>query len=133
MTDASKRTAKDAASVAWAKSMIAYISGRIAGDSQYKKKFANAETVLMNIGYTVFNPARLPEGLEYEQYMFLDFAMIDVSDLVVMLPDWRRSKGAMRERQYATETGKSVEYYETLIKIRMNELEDDAAHEQQRS
>lgn len=107
--------------------MIAYISGRITGDSQYKKKFANAETVLMNIGYTVFNPARLPEGLEYEQYMFLDFAMIDVSDLVVMLPDWRRSKGAMRERQYATETGKSVEYYETLIKIRMNELEDDAA------
>jgi hypothetical protein len=104
--------------------MIAYISGRITGDSQYRKKFANAETVLMNLGYTTLNPARLPEGLEYEQYMFLDFAMIDVSDLVVMLPDWRRSKGAKMERRRAIESGKPIEDYESLIRKRLNELEE---------
>lgn len=78
----------------------------------------------MNLGYTTLNPARLPEGLEYEQYMFLDFALVDASDLVVMLPDWRRSKGAKMERQHATESGKPIEDYESLIRKRLNELEE---------
>lgn len=51
--------------------------------------------------------------------------MIDVSDLVVMLPDWRGSKGAKRERRYAAEIGKSVEYYESLIKKRLHELKEE--------
>ena len=105
--------------------MLAYISGKITGDPQFRKKFINAEMVLMSIGYKVLNPTLLPEGLEYEQYLFLDFAMIDVSDLVVMLPDWRGSKGAKRERRYAAEIGKSVEYYESLIKKRFHELEEE--------
>lgn len=105
--------------------MLAYISGKITGDPQFRKKFINAEMVLMSIGYKVLNPTLLPEGLEYEQYMFLDFAMIDVSDLVVMLPDWRGSKGAKRERRYAAEIGKSVEYYESLIKKRLHELKEE--------
>jgi len=105
--------------------MLAYISGKITGDPQFRKKFINAEMVLMSIGYKVLNPTLLPEGLEYEQYLFLDFAMIDVSDLVVMLPDWRGSKGAKRERRYAAEIGKSVEYYESLIEKRLHELKEE--------
>ena len=47
--------------------MLAYISGKITGNPQYRKKFLNAEMVLMNFGYKVLNPTLLPEGLEYEQ------------------------------------------------------------------
>lgn len=70
----------------------------------------------MNLGYTTLNPARLPKGLE--------FALIDASDLVVMLPDWRRSNGAMMERQHAIESGITIENYESLVRKKLNELEE---------
>lgn len=95
--------------------MIIYISGRITGDECYRAKFANAETVLRNLGHVVLNPTIFPDGLEYEKYMYLDFAMLDVCDTVLLLPDWRKSKGAMRERRYALELGKRVEGYQEFV------------------
>ena len=104
--------------------MIVYISGKITGDDLYRYKFADAETVLTNLGYTVLNPAKLPDGMEYEQYMMIGMAMVGAADMVVMLPDWRRSKGAKMERRRAIESGKPIEDYESLIRKRLNELEE---------
>lgn len=41
--------------------MKVYISGKITGDADYKKKFANAEEMARAVGFEVFNPARVPD------------------------------------------------------------------------
>ena len=43
--------------------MKIYISGKIAGDPNYKGKFARAAAQLERLGATVINPATAPEGL----------------------------------------------------------------------
>ena len=53
--------------------MMIYVSGKITGDKNYKQKFEKAANKLISFGYDVFNPAILPNGLEYEQYMQIDF------------------------------------------------------------
>ena len=44
--------------------MKIYISGKIAGDPDYKGKFARAAAQLERLGATVINPATAPEGLD---------------------------------------------------------------------
>jgi len=92
--------------------MKAYISSKITGDPNYREKFAKAKKYLEGKGYVVLNPAELPEGLEYEDYMHIAFAYIDVSDIVFMFEDWRYSNGALRERFYAQTTKTKIEYEE---------------------
>lgn len=94
---------------------IAYLSGRITGDPMYAYRFADAEMVLSHLGYVVLNPCILPAGMNYEDYMWIDFAMIDKCDVLVLLPTWRRSEGAKRERKYAEELGKRVMRYEDVL------------------
>ena len=43
-------------------------------------------------------------------YMRICFAMIDTADMVVFLPDYYESKGAMLEHAYARYIGKAVLY-----------------------
>ena len=47
--------------------MMIYVSGKITGDKNYKQKFEKAANKLISFGYDVFNPAILPNALEYEQ------------------------------------------------------------------
>ena len=101
-----------------------YVAGKITGNPRYREQFANAQMVLEHMGYVVLNPATLPSGMEYEQYMMIGMAMVGSADMVVMLPDWRRSKGAKMERRRAIESGKPIEDYESLIRKRLNELEE---------
>lgn len=42
------------------------------------------------------NPAMLPKGFEYEEYMRVCFAMIDVCEAVCLLPNWTDSPGAKK-------------------------------------
>ena len=56
--------------------MIAYISGRINGDDNYKKKVARVKRQLERKGYSVLNPAEEPDGLSYDEYM--DSALVHV-------------------------------------------------------
>lgn len=44
--------------------MKIYISGKIAGDPDYKGKFARAAAQLERLGATVINPATAPERLD---------------------------------------------------------------------
>jgi hypothetical protein len=81
--------------------MKIYIAGKITGDDDYKNKFERYEWLLSMQGHTVMNPSILPEGFEYEQYIHICEAMIDCCDAVALLPDWRESKGAMYEKDYA--------------------------------
>lgn len=80
--------------------MKVYIAGKITGDPGYRDKFAAAEIQLGWQGHTVLNPAELPSGMSREDYMRICFAMIDVADAVVFLPDATESAGARLERAY---------------------------------
>ena len=78
-----------------------YIAGKITGLKDYQNKFWVAKMILERQGHLVMNPAVLPAGFDYEDYMKICFAMIDVCDAVYMLSNWRDSPGAIREYEYA--------------------------------
>ena len=91
--------------------MILYLSGPISSDMEhYKTKFDAAESYLNWKGHIVLNPAAHPLGLQYEDYMVIDMAMIRAADGIVMLKDWKRSNGAKAELYYALKCKKKVFY-----------------------
>lgn len=89
--------------------MKVYIAGKITGDPGYRDKFAAVEIQLFHHGHTVLNPAELPSGMSREDYMRICFAMIDVADAVVFLPDAEDSAGARLERAYCEYVEKETE------------------------
>lgn len=87
---------------------VIYISGPITNNPDYQRDFNRMENELQVEGYTVLNPAKLPQGLTDAQYTRIDLAMIDAADAVVLLPKWAESQGSMLEVQYCRYTGKPV-------------------------
>lgn len=90
-----------------------YISGKMTGkEDNGIADFKKAEDGIRKLAPNaiILNPVIFPEGMEYEEYMHLCFAMIDVADHVIMLQDWEDSPGAKREREYAKAKGKSIGY-----------------------
>lgn len=89
--------------------MKIYIAGKITGDPDYRAKFADAQRQIEAQGHIVLNPATLPEGMEPKDYMRICFAMIDVADAVVFLPDAAESAGARLEMAYCEYIEKEYE------------------------
>ena len=73
--------------------MKAYIAGKITGDRDYWHKFQRAQECLEDQGFTVINPAELPEGMRPADYMRICLAMMDSADIVAFLPDYNQSRG----------------------------------------
>lgn len=82
-----------------------YIAGKITGDTNYQAKFHKAKLKMQGMGYAVLHPAMLPDGFEYEDYMKVCFAMIDVCQKAYFLKDWEQSPGAIRESLYCKAKG----------------------------
>lgn len=83
--------------------MKIYISGKITGDEDYEDKFWLAEAALVGKGHLVMNPAILPPGFVWDDYMTVALAMQSVCDATLFLPDWNDSRGAKLEHFHATE------------------------------
>lgn len=85
--------------------MRIYISGPITNVLDYKEKFAKAEESLKERfpGAEIINPTMivLPESCTHEDYMRIDFMLLDLADAIYMLNGWDLSKGACMERGYA--------------------------------
>ena len=92
--------------------MKIYISGAITNDPEYFSKFSTAHMRLYRKGNSVINPVLvaqvLPETLEHEDYMHVDFALLDLCDAIYMLNGWEQSAGANREYGYALAKGKTI-------------------------
>ena len=92
--------------------MKVYIAGKITGNPDYKQQFAEVEKKLREKGHTTMNPAVLPDGFDHHEYMQICFSMIDVCDAVYFLSNWRDSKGATMEYNYAFGAGKGIMFEE---------------------
>ena len=76
----------------------------------------------------VFNPAVLPDGFEYEDYMSLDLLILSRCDAIYLLRDWKNSPGAKRELEEARRLGLQI-LDEDSIKIRrtLNQICEDTS------
>lgn len=106
--------------------MKVYLSGKITGDSNYRLKFNTMTEELLSYGYVVFNPAVLPDGFEYSDYMALDLMILSRCDAIFLLRDWKNSPGARLEYEEAKRLGLQV-LKEDDLKIRrtLNQLCED--------
>lgn len=88
-----------------------YIAGPMTGLPEFNKPAFHAKAdELQQEGFTVLNPAILPEGLEHHEYMEICLPMVRVADAIYMLLGWERSKGACMEHEHAMDMGLSVVY-----------------------
>ena len=94
--------------------MKVYIAGKVTGleKAEVFKKFNESVSQLKKQGCITMSPAvlALNGGFEHSDYMHVCFAMIDVCDAVYMQKDWRDSKGALMELQYARKCKKRILY-----------------------
>lgn len=90
--------------------MKIYISGKITGDRRYKAKFKEVERKLTAAGHVAISPAMQPPGLSPADYIRVDFAMMEAADVVLFLPDYQESKGAMLEWAWCQYVGKPCAY-----------------------
>ena len=100
---------------------IVYLSGKIAGNANYKMDFARAEEFLKKMGYIVINPANLDEiskDLSYVQYLNICYKLLDISDIIFMVSGWQSSKGANAELTYAKSLGKKTMYQDYYAPFR---------------
>ena len=92
-----------------------YIAGKITDDPNYREKFAKAEEELRDMGYElIMNPAILPEGFTWEQYMSITLEMLGCCDTIYLLSDWRTSRGAVLEKNMAEAKGMTLIFQTTL-------------------
>ncbi|NCE99641.1 DUF4406 domain-containing protein [Emergencia sp. 1XD21-10] len=90
--------------------MRVYIAGKITGDPAYKEKFRDAEEALAAIGHETINPAclSLPASCTWHDYMAITLKMLELAEVVCLLPEWKESPGACVEYGYAVAKGKEV-------------------------
>lgn len=85
-----------------------YLAGKVTGlpEAEVEKKFNDAETIYTGLGFHVINPVKLikDDGLHigtWESIMKICLIMMLACDGVVLLHDWKDSKGAILERDLA--------------------------------
>lgn len=88
-----------------------YIAGAISSDPNYKAKFAAAKAhLLANGAARVINPAELPDGWTYQEYMAHCILMVQRAQMIIPLTDWHTSPGAKVEVSLAEACCIPVDY-----------------------
>jgi len=85
---------------------VVFIAGPMTGYHNSNRDEFNAEArMLEDRGFTVLNPAILPDGLLHSQYLAITLAMLETADAIFMLDGWEESDGANMEFKRARELG----------------------------
>ena len=97
-----------------------YISGKMTGldPEEIRGNFALAKKELRDQGYIPISPTGIKYGdkLSWEEYMYLDEALIKICDGIYMLTNWEDSPGARHEVKYARALGKKVMFQKDHVK-----------------
>lgn len=88
--------------------MRIYLSGPITNEKKFRLNFLRAEnTVRSSVkGSVIVSPMRLEDILPngtHKEFMELCYLLLGMSDVMVTLPGWEKSIGAMKERTLALE------------------------------
>jgi hypothetical protein len=76
---------------------VVFIAGPMSGHQDYNRAEFDAEaSVLSDQGFTVLNPAILPDGLEHQQYLAITLAMLEQADSVFLLDGWEKAGAQCR-------------------------------------
>jgi uncharacterized protein DUF4406 len=111
------------------KDAFVYISGPITANGRYSVEQNVADSLptyfkLLRLGIPAFCPhlsGAFPTAfsIDYETWIAYDFAVIDRCTHMLMLPRWKASNGAKREREYAigrgTPVAESIDQLVTMI------------------
>lgn len=98
--------------------MKVYVAGKITGLDREEtlRKFERARKTLEETGFSVLVPTVLLQidGMSQADYLHVCFAMIDVCDAVVFLPDWKVFPGALKEMEYLRRWNKKIYFWENF-------------------
>jgi hypothetical protein len=88
-----------------------YIAGPMTGLPEFNKPaFFELAAKLEEQGHIVLNPAILPSGLEWHEYMQICAPMVMVADAIHLMDGWENSKGARKEHRLANKLGLEIIY-----------------------
>jgi hypothetical protein len=96
-----------------------YLSGAISRQANFKYYFKSYEDKLRYWGITdIFNPAETewPENVKWETCLKYDLKVLVDCDVLVLLPNWRKSRGVKLEVHVAKALGIQVIEFNDLIK-----------------
>lgn len=86
--------------------MVVYISGPMTGIEEFNfPAFICAKKLLEEDGNTVLSPHEAPKADSWEGYMRHDIRLVTMSDVICMLPGWKKSRGALLEKCIADALG----------------------------
>lgn len=96
----------------------AYISGKISGleKEEFETLFSKASQLAIKMGYMPVNPVELKHDhdLTWENYMKIDIAELLTCHHMIMLPNWKESKGAKIEHDLGKELGLKIIYLTSI-------------------
>ena len=86
-----------------------FLSGPVSSrPDTYKAEFAAAADLVERCDFIPLNPAILPVGMDQGDYMRIALALLETSDMVLLLDGWDHSDGAQLEAAYADYIEKPV-------------------------
>jgi hypothetical protein len=99
-----------------------YLSGSITHQPNFKEYFANYEAELHRKGRVaakdIFNPAAIdfPQDVKWETCMRFDIKVLMDCDCLVLLPNWRFSRGVKVEIDLCRKLGIRVVKFADLVR-----------------
>ena len=99
-----------------------YLSGAISNQPNFKKYFKEFEDELRHWGiFDIFNPAATdwPLNVKWETCMKYDLKILVDCDVLVLLPNWKKSRGVALEIHIAKALGIQILKIHDLIKEAM--------------